>query len=201
MKKFTPIIIAVILALFCRIYLISMFKVPSQSMAPTLIAGDYVLGTQIYSLPADGDLVVFVKNSRTFVKRVIAVSGAEIEYKDGGFYLNGAACSYTQQDGLFDAGFVLFTETCANGLPRKILKASNPAGKPLSFPLTRILPGEFLVASDNRDFDSNYVAIEVVRADQIVGKPLVVWMSYASTQDFISKTSGVRWNRILTILR
>lgn len=200
MKKFSPVIFAILLALTFRIYLVAMFKVPGQSMAPTILAGDYVMGTQLYSQPKTGELVVYIGHTRTYVKRVIAAGGDEVEYKDGQFVINAKTCEYRQQDGLFDAAYVLFEENCG-GQVRKVLKPGNSSANPFTLAAVKLAEGEFLVASDNRSPDPNLILAEIVRSDQIVGKPVVVWMSYSSTQDFISKSLGVRWNRILTILR
>ena len=169
-------------------------------MAPTILAGDYVMGTQIYSQPKSGELVVYIKNTKTFIKRVIASGGDEVEYKDGQFLVNGKACEYQQQEGLFDAAFVLFEENCGGGA-RRVLKPANSTNSPFNLAAVKLAEGEFLVASDNRSPEPNLTMAESVRSDQIVGKPVIVWMSYSTTQDFISKSLGVRWNRILTILR
>jgi len=61
---------------------------------------------------------------------------------------------------------------------------------------------QYLVAADNRFVtESNPNPVEIINYDQIVGKPLMIWMSYGSTQDFISNSLGIRWNRILTIVK
>jgi signal peptidase I len=200
LKKFTPVIIAVALALFCRIYIIAMYKVPTQTMAPAILAGDYVMGTQIYNQPEVGDLVVFVKNTRTFIKRVVAAGAEEAGYQNSELHINGKPCEYRQLEGMYDAEFVMFEEICGSNV-RRILRPADPAANTFTLTPVKLAAGEYLVASDNRSSDVNSALIETVRTDQIVGKPLVIWMSYATTQDFISKSLGVRWNRILTIPR
>ena len=197
--KYLPVIIAVVAALFLRIYIISVFKVPGQSMAPTLLAGDYILAIQSHAAPALGELIVFSKNSRAFIKRVVAVENQEVEYKNGELYINDQKCTYQSLQETDDKSFSVMDETC-EGLSRKILRPQDLAKNSVSMAKTKLLPGDFLVIGDNRSFENNLTNAEILHSDQILGKPLVIWMSYASTQDFISKTLGFRWNRILTIL-
>lgn len=101
------IIIAVILALFIRAFIIQAFKIPSGSMIPTFEIGDrifvnkFLYGARIpftdFRLPAirqpkRGDVIVFVSPEapkKDFVKRLIATEGERVEIKDGGIYIDG----------------------------------------------------------------------------------------------------------------
>jgi len=100
------IIIALILALFIREFIVQAFKIPSGSMRPTLIEGDRILvnkfiyGTKIpftdIRLPGlrklqRGDVVVFIypqDPKRDFIKRLIATEGEVVQIKDGKIYVN-----------------------------------------------------------------------------------------------------------------
>ena len=200
--KFYPIIIAILMALLFRVYLVAVYKVPSQTMAPTILAGDYVLASQMHKMPAVGELVVFIKDSRTFIKRVVAVGNDEIEYHDGELFINSVKCDYVakNENEMSETPMALFQEHCGSQ-QRLILRPSDLMKNSMNLAKTRIATGEIFVIGDNRNFENNLTNAETIRYDQIVGKPLIVWMSYSSTQDFISKSLGVRWNRILTILR
>ncbi len=101
------IIIAVILALFIRTFIIQAFKIPSGSMIPTFEVGDrifvskFIYGAKIpftdIRLPAvrepkRGDIIVFVSPEppkKDFVKRLVAVGDETVEIKDGDIYING----------------------------------------------------------------------------------------------------------------
>lgn len=103
------IIIAVILALIIRTFVIQAFKIPSGSMIPTFKVGDrifvskFIYGARIpftdWSLPAvrkpqRGDIIVFRSpedKKKDFVKRLIALSGEEVEIRDGRIYINDKA--------------------------------------------------------------------------------------------------------------
>lgn len=102
-----PILIAILIALFIRTFIVQAFKIPSSSMEPTLQVGDHILVskfiygikipfTQIklfqYKTPQRGDVIVFIypkDTSKDFIKRVIGVSGDRIEINGEKIYING----------------------------------------------------------------------------------------------------------------
>ena len=107
-KEWTEsLIIAVILALFVRTFIVQAFKIPSGSMIPTFQVGDrifvnkFIYGAKVplfnMNLPAvmapkRGDIVVFISPDtpeKDFVKRLIAVGGEKVEIKDGKLFING----------------------------------------------------------------------------------------------------------------
>ena len=101
------IIMALILALFIRTFIVQAFKIPSGSMIPTLQIGDHILvnklsyGVRIpflekylvdYAKPERGDVVVFIfpeDDSKDFIKRVIAVAGDTVEVRAKKIFING----------------------------------------------------------------------------------------------------------------
>ncbi|MDD3905976.1 MAG: signal peptidase I [Candidatus Omnitrophica bacterium] len=103
------IIIAVILALVIRTFVVQAFKIPSGSMIPTLQVGDrifvnkFLYGAKVPLLnvnlpavrqPKRGDIVVFISTEspkKDFVKRLIAFEGEKVEIKDGKILINGKA--------------------------------------------------------------------------------------------------------------
>lgn len=101
------IIIALILALIIRAFLIQAFKIPSGSMIPTFEIGDRIFvnkliygpkvpftDIRISALrePKRGEIVIFVSPEdpkKDFVKRLIAFGGETVQIKDGNIYING----------------------------------------------------------------------------------------------------------------
>jgi len=102
------IIIAFVLAMFVRTFFIQAYKIPTQSMVPTLIPHDKIfvskivygarmpfLGMRLPGLrkPRRGDVVVFIEpteRKKVYVKRLIGFPGEKVEIRYGSVYINGA---------------------------------------------------------------------------------------------------------------
>ena len=103
-SKETPIISLVDLAILAVFgVLISMFfkfvispgTIPSESMEPTLMTGDWVLVNRVSYLfkdPQRGDIVTFYpeENEEILIKRIIGLPGDEISFAEGYVYVNDA---------------------------------------------------------------------------------------------------------------
>ncbi len=103
-KSFFPVILAVLLL---RSFLVEPFRIPSGSMMPTLLVGDFilvnkyaygirlpVLNTKVIEVgsPQRGDVAVFrypIDPRTDYIKRVIGVPGDHVEYRDKRLYING----------------------------------------------------------------------------------------------------------------
>lgn len=214
--KYAIVVIAVVSALFCRAFLVSVYKVPTQTMAPTILAGDFLLASQITyglrvpwsseapyfaSAPVAGDLVVFIKDYRTYIKRVVAVEKNVFEYVNGRLSVNGQLCEYlaiNSEADIPDGNAARFQEKCAHFAAHAVLMTSAESNSEIR---GRVPAGKLLVVGDNRAQFENSDVAELIDIDQIIGSPAFIWMSYSSTQDFISEGLGIRWNRILTKVR
>ncbi len=184
------IVLAVLLALFIRTFVVQAFKIPSGSMLPTLQIGDHILvlksifGVRLpfsnkviipIKQPERGDVVVFiypVDPSKDFIKRVVAVAGDTVEVRNKRLYVNGVqaedANAYYEDASVYSA----------------MVKPRDSFG-PVTVPQDKIF-----VMGDNRDhsYDSRFWGF--VDMDEIRGKALMVYWSWDS------KNWGVRWNRL-----
>jgi len=106
------LLVAVILALILRFFVISAYKIPTNSMAPTLKIGDFIFAYKLtygvpipfsggerwgLTLPNRGDVVVFRypgNESVSYVKRVVGLPGDRIALKNKRLYINDAEASY-----------------------------------------------------------------------------------------------------------
>ncbi|MDP2981198.1 MAG: signal peptidase I [Candidatus Omnitrophota bacterium] len=91
-----PIIIAVILALIIRTFVVQAFKIPTGSMRPTLIEGDRILVNKFvyrFTQPKRGDVIVFISpedKKKDFIKRLIGLPNENIEISNGTILVNSA---------------------------------------------------------------------------------------------------------------
>ena len=88
------ILVALVLTLVIRTYVVQAFKIPSGSMRPTLLEGDKLFVNKfIYRLhpPERGDIIVFKypeDPKKDFIKRLVAYQGETVEIRDGKIYVN-----------------------------------------------------------------------------------------------------------------
>ena len=95
-KEWThSIIVALVLTLILRTFVIQAFKIPSSSMRPTLLEGDKLFVNKfIYRFhpPTRGDIIVFrypVDPKKDFIKRLVGFPGETVEIRDGKIYADG----------------------------------------------------------------------------------------------------------------
>lgn len=184
------ILIAVILALFIRTFVVQAFKIPSGSMKPTLLVGDHILVNKfIYGIkipfsditlipfkkPKRGDIVVFKfpeDPKKDFIKRVIAVGGEKIQIRNKKVYID---------DKPIDNPYGTFLD------PHSIPGGAQPRDNlgPVTVP-----PDSFFVMGDNRDhsYDSRFWGC--VKLSKLKGKAFIMYWSWDKVN------SGVRWRRL-----
>ncbi len=128
------ILIAFVLVFgFVRPFVVEAFRIPSESMVPTLKVGDRILANKfVYRFwePERGDIIVFDSveggDDETLIKRVVGVAGDEIQVQGGTLYVNGEP-----QD-----------EPYLNKEPRPSRTSYGP---------TKVWLGHIFVMGDNRD--------------------------------------------------
>ena len=189
------IIIAILIAVFIRTFIVQAFKIPSGSMKPTLQIGDHILvnkfiyGVKIPFLrntiipvgdPKRNDIVVFIypqDRSKDFIKRVIAVGGETVEIRNKTLFINGEL--YDDEHGVYVDDYVI---------PGALQPRDNL--QPLKVP-----PGTVFVMGDNRDqsYDSRFWG--VVDLQDVMGKAFIIYWSWDR------ESFGVRWSRLFDILK
>lgn len=89
------IVIALVLALIIRTFIVQAFKIPSGSMKPTLQEGDRILVNKFiyrFKEPQRGDVIVFIypeDRKKDFIKRLIAKGGESVEITSGSIIIDG----------------------------------------------------------------------------------------------------------------
>lgn len=211
--SFFPVVLIVFLL---RSFIAEPFRIPSGSMMPTLLVGDFILvnkftygirlpviNKKIIDLnePHRGDIVVFryPKNPEVdYIKRVIGLPHDKITYENKRLTVNGQAIPETalgiyQGEGQGEdmTGATQFLENLT-GVEHAIL---NRDGAP-SVEFTYTVPeGQYFMMGDNRDNSNDSRYWGTVPEENLVGKAFFIWMSW----DWSNK--GIDFSRIGTILK
>lgn len=212
-RSFFPVLLLVFLL---RSFLFEPFRIPSGSLEPTLLIGDFILVNKydygvrlpvahqkIVDLhqPQRGDIMVFrypANPSVDFIKRVIGLPGDHISYINKELTINGKKIPQTflqntqEFDGDNTTNDVKEYREDLLGVQHSIFV--NPKRQSADFKDIVVPTGMYFVMGDNRDDsqDSRYWGF--VPEKNIVGKAKMIWLSWDS-----SKTN-MRWDRIGTII-
>jgi signal peptidase I len=188
------IIIAILIALFIRTFIICAYKIPSKSMVPTLLVGDHILvnkfiyGVKIpllrrtvipVSEPKRGEIVVFIfpkDRSKDFIKRVIGVAGDKVEIRNKKIFIN---------DQEFKDPYGIYSDSLI--LPKSMQPRDNFG--PITVPDKSIF-----VMGDNRDesLDSRFWGF--VDLKDVEGKAIIIYWSWNREEN------NLRWNRLGNLL-
>ncbi|QSA98342.1 signal peptidase I [Methylococcus sp. EFPC2] len=212
-RSFFPIILIVMLL---RSFLVEPFRIPSGSMMPTLLIGDFilvnkftygirlpVLNNKVVELgqPARGDIVVFrfPKDPKVdYIKRVIGLPGDRIGYYHKQIFVNGKPVNQTvlgeyrgTGEGEDMTGAVLSSEELEN-VTHDILIRENQPSPQGEF---TVPPGQYFVMGDNRDNSNDSRYWGTVPEGNLVGKAFFVWMS------FDWSNGGIAFSRLGTLLK
>ncbi|EKD73425.1 MAG: Signal peptidase I [uncultured bacterium] len=215
-RSFFPILLIVF---FLRSFLYEPFRIPSGSLEPTLLIGDFILVNKFHygiRLPVihkkiypveeikRGDIIVFrypPKPSVDFIKRVIGIPGDHVSYLNKVLYINGKKAPQEFQQNTLDRDEdglslpVIQKQEDLLGVKHSIYQVSDKAND--DFTNVVVPPGMYFAMGDNRDnsADSRYWGF--VPDANIIGKANFVWMSWDSNADLLHK---IRWNRIGSLI-
>ena len=220
-EYFESIVIAVILALFIRTFVVQAFKIPTGSMENNLLVGDHLLVNKFIFGPSEsafertvlpeatirrGDVVVFKfpkEPERDFIKRVIGLPGETLEMREKKIYINGKP---------LDEPYIRYDEAPSTSGAPKLDDRREEYG-PVTVP-----PHQYFMMGDNRDNSEDSRYWGYLKRDYIKGKALMVYWSYESDredyeQDGLGATltdavsvvthffTRTRWDRLLHQIR
>lgn len=207
---------ALLIALGVRSFIAEPFHIPSGSMFPTLLVGDYLFvnknayGYSRYSLPFGlplipnrifaedpkrGDVVVFKvpsDNSTDFIKRVIGLPNDTIQVKEGRLYINGQIVERTFKDlHQVDTSNIIhyrYEEKLPNGVVHDILEISDEQYPMDNTEEFKVPEGHFFMMGDNRDQskDSRFPDVSFVPRENLVGRASFIFYSNNGYSSFLS---------------
>jgi len=211
-KAFFPILLAVFVL---RAFFVEPFRIPSGSMKPTLLEGDFILvnkyiygfrmpifGTKLLDRqePLRGDIVVFrypEDTSIDYIKRVVGVPGDKIRYQNKTIYVNDKPFTQEYKETAIDR------ESHGINIPVKRYEETlDTNGKTLTHSIfvsemdsetmeeITVPEGMYFAMGDNRDNSRDSRSWGFVPRDLMLGKAVFIWMSW----DNFAK--DVRWKRI-----
>ena len=184
-KWITELILVVMVVLLIRAFIAQAYNIPSGSMKPTLLVGDFILVNKLvyrFSEPQRGDIVVFkypIDPSIDFIKRIIGMPGDVIEIRDNQVFINGQPVKITRIEKAKEDGFtkIVDEETLPEGVKYKVQFYEEAFFSIRDFGPVVVPPGHYFVMGDNRDNseDSRYWGF--LPRENIVGKAFVIYFS------------------------
>ena len=204
-EYFESIVVAVILALFIRTFVVQAFKIPTGSMEPNLLVGDHLLVNKFVFAPTAtpiegavlpmrpirrGDVIVFKfpeEPERDFIKRVIGLPGETIEMRHKKIFVNGQP---------IDEPYVHFLTP-----PSTDFQEVTSLDKRETFAPVVVPDDRYFVMGDNRDNsqDSRYWGF--LPRDYVKGRALLIYWSYESgREDYVDEGLGATIKRLGSVV-
>jgi signal peptidase I len=214
-RAFFPVILIVFVI---RSFLVEPFRIPSESMLPTLYVGDFILVNKFSygvrlpvanskvlgtDLPKRGEVAVFRfpgDPSINYIKRVVGIPGDRILYKDKKLYVNGNPVEqadgrpyfFAPESNAHGQETLRLTESL-DGTRHDILTTNRP-----EVPLPEIVvpAGKYFVMGDNRDHSNDSRYWGFVPDGNLVGKAFLIWFSWDVAGHDKWFWERIVWNRI-----
>lgn len=206
-QSFFPVLLIV---LVLRSFIFEPFRIPSGSMIPTLLVGDFILvnkfsygvrlpviHTKIFDMgsPKRGDVAVFRYPSDPhldYIKRVVGLPGDSIEYRDKTFFINGTEVMINGGNAYEDpnTGDVsrnqMRKQEDLMGVAHDVLINTNGGNRRAH--TWEIPEGHYFMIGDNRDNSNDSRYWGTVPEENLVGRAFFIWMNL--------NNGSVLWNRI-----
>ncbi len=223
-EYYVTTVVMTIFALFVTTYVVHPMTVPTPSMEPTILVGDRLLidkftlrngfvapipGTPHHQVNR-GDIIVFKFPNQPevlYVKRAIGLPGETLEVRNKDIYINGRK---------LDEPYAVHSDP--NIYPSDPAHYFGGESRRDNFGPVQVPAGHYFMMGDNRDDSADSRYFGFLPRDHVVGRPLIVFWSYADDRDAYLKTSPsevlklyaerviyfftrTRWNRMFRVVR
>jgi signal peptidase I len=215
-----PFLIAAVVALFIRQFVVEAFKIPSGSMIPTLTIGDHLLVNKFLygpripftdirffsgKEPKRGDIIVFKfpeDESKNFIKRIVGVPQDKIEIRKGILLINDLPVPVTNMENAGDKeqgmvqqpGWPRLLEEQLGTVKHRIQHLHDQ--KDTNFGPVLVPKESVFVMGDNRDNSQDSRVWKFVKYEKILGKALIIYWSWDGNNG-----RWLRWERIGNLIR
>lgn len=207
-RSFFPVLLVVLLL---RSFIVEPFRIPSESMLPTLQVGDFIVvnkfsygirlpvtHTEVLEIdePERGDVVVFRyprQPSVNYIKRIVGLPGDTVAYYNRRVFLNGRPVplervgEYVPPGDQPVGGEMLEYRERLDGSGHSILL--DPRGRSQEGEFV-VPEGHYFVLGDNRDHSNDSRIWGYVPEENLVGRAMMIWMHW----DW--ENGGPDWSRI-----
>ncbi len=195
-KSFFPVLL---LVLILRSFVAEPFRIPSGSMHPTLVEGDFILvnkytyglrfpafGYKLLAVgnPKRGDIIVFKHGDMDLIKRVVGLPGEHIQYKDNMIYVNEQPVSQSFEAALTDGderggrhAVHLLSETLGD-TKHQLFVPATPYAAHYPYGDVVVPPQSYFVMGDNRGNSKDSRMWGFVKDEDIQGRAFGIWMSF-----------------------
>lgn len=195
----------ILIVLIIRSFVVEPFRIPSGSMVPTLLTGDFILVNKFaYGLrlpvihnrvvpigdPERGDVAVFrypLNESQDYIKRIVGLPGDLVAYRDKRLYINGKLAEQNPAGPWRGPDPAVVKKEDLGTVSHEILVHRNHPAQDFEY---RVPAESYFVMGDNRDRSSDSRFWGAVPADNLVGQAFLIWMSWDS------EATSVHWSRI-----
>ena len=199
---------AVVLTLVLRAFVIQAFRIPSESMVPTLLKGDFLFvnkfeyGPKLPNThvrlpglrgPRTGDIIVFqwpVDPSQDYIKRCVATGGQTVEVRDKVVYVDGTPSAIADRH-----AYHADPSVSCGGMGGPYPEDAALQSCRDNFGPFRVPPGYLFMMGDNRENSSDSRVWGTVPMDYVKGRAMFIYWSWDGAR-FMP-----RWERLLRILR
>jgi signal peptidase I len=212
------LVVAVLLALGLRFFVVSAYKIPTGSMVPTLKVGDFIFAYKLtygvplpfsggdrlgLRLPARGDVVVFRypgNENVNYVKRVVGLPGDRVAIKNKKLYINEVEAEYRPlpKEAIGDIpgneDYSAYEEQFDGSSHLVMRSTADDAG---FFGPVVVPPHHIFVLGDNRDSSDDSRYWGTVPVKNLEGRVMMIWMSF----DWLNRWGNdrypsIRWTRV-----